>query len=412
MIKTHPLHLSVLCSALLSASVLFSSSAFAAGFQVNGQSATGLGRAFAGDAVIADNASVMARNPAAMSLFDRPQLSLGLINIETDVTVKGATYTTLLGSQQLADTQIGGTSPVPNIFYTHPVSDKLTLGGAIYSNFGTKTEFASDYTANQFGGLTDLKSFNVGISAAYKVTPQLSLGAGIDFIYGMGKLRRDPPPLVSSIMGIQHALSIDVSGSGIGANVGAVYQVNDKHRFGLSYRYSPEIEASGDVIYLDKQVGDLIIPLPNIAEFSGFHQTTPRLALHYSLQWIDWSTFDTLTTTDGTTLSQYAWQDGWHISLGTTFTLDNNWTLRAGYMYDTSAQDQITSISVPDSDRQWFSAGVSYAFSPQSTFDFGVTYLMGEDVKVHETMLGSLYQVDATTRANALLYGVQYSYKF
>ncbi|MGL5250139.1 MAG: outer membrane protein transport protein, partial [Enterovibrio sp.] len=72
----------------------------------------------------------------------------------------------------------------------------------------------------------------------------------------------------------------------------------------------------------------------------------------------------------------------------------------------------ITSISVPDSDRQWFSAGVSYAFSPQSTFDFGVTYLMGEDVKVHETMLGSLYQVDATTRANALLYGVQYSYKF
>ncbi|MGL5250896.1 MAG: outer membrane protein transport protein, partial [Enterovibrio sp.] len=75
MIKTHPLHLSVLCSALLSASVLFSSSAFAAGFQVNGQSATGLGRAFAGDAVIADNASVMARNPAAMSLFDRPQLS-------------------------------------------------------------------------------------------------------------------------------------------------------------------------------------------------------------------------------------------------------------------------------------------------------------------------------------------------
>lgn len=45
----------------------------AAGFQLNSQSATGLGRAFAGDAVIADNASVMARNSAAMTLFDKTQ---------------------------------------------------------------------------------------------------------------------------------------------------------------------------------------------------------------------------------------------------------------------------------------------------------------------------------------------------
>ncbi|MGL5336989.1 MAG: outer membrane protein transport protein [Enterovibrio sp.] len=408
MIKIHPLHLSVLCSALFSASALFSSSVFAAGFQVNGQSATGLGRAFAGDAVIADNASVMARNPAAMSLFDRPQLSLGIINIDTDVVVKNTTYTTLFGSQQLEDAQIGGLSVVPNIFYTRPITNKLTLGGAVYSNFGTRTEFASDYTASLFGGLTDLKTFNVGVSAAYKVTPQLSLGAGIDLIHGSGKLQRDLNPQTP-------ALAIDASGSGIGANVGAVFQVNDKHRFGVSYRYSPEIEAGGDVNYLGKSRGDLILPLPNIAEFSGFHQTTPRLALHYSLQWIDWSVFDTLTTTDGTELNQYEWQDGWHISLGTTFTLDNNWTLRAGYMYDTSAQDKLSSISVPDSDRQWFSAGLSYAFSPQSTFDFGVTYLIGEDVSVHETMLDkSIFkiQVDATTRANALLYGVQYSYKF
>ena len=52
----------------------------AAGFQLNAQSATGLGRAFAGDAVIGDNASVIARNPAAMSLFDRPVLSVGFEN--------------------------------------------------------------------------------------------------------------------------------------------------------------------------------------------------------------------------------------------------------------------------------------------------------------------------------------------
>ena len=48
---------------LLAATItLATQQATAAGFQLNAQSATGLGRAFAGDAVIADNASVMSRN--------------------------------------------------------------------------------------------------------------------------------------------------------------------------------------------------------------------------------------------------------------------------------------------------------------------------------------------------------------
>lgn len=61
--------------------------AMAAGFQLNAQSATGLGRAFAGDAVIADNAAVMSRNPAAMALFDKTSLSLGFETITTMIEI-------------------------------------------------------------------------------------------------------------------------------------------------------------------------------------------------------------------------------------------------------------------------------------------------------------------------------------
>ncbi len=104
-----------------------STSAFAAGFQLNGHSATGLGRAFAGDAVIADNASVISRNPAAMSLFDAPAITLGLVAIDTDVKVKDAAYSgpdTLFQKKALDDEQIGGTSLVPNIYYVHPINDR------------------------------------------------------------------------------------------------------------------------------------------------------------------------------------------------------------------------------------------------------------------------------------------------
>jgi len=67
-------------SALASAS-LISASAGAAGFQINEHSATGLGRAFAGDAVIGDNASVLSRNAAAMTLFKRDAMSISSIQV-------------------------------------------------------------------------------------------------------------------------------------------------------------------------------------------------------------------------------------------------------------------------------------------------------------------------------------------
>lgn len=62
---------------LVAAAVTIASQqAMAAGFQLNAQSATGLGRAFAGDGVIADNASTMAKNPASMALSMRQHFLL------------------------------------------------------------------------------------------------------------------------------------------------------------------------------------------------------------------------------------------------------------------------------------------------------------------------------------------------
>lgn len=122
---------------------LASGQTMAAGFQLNAQSATGIGRAFAGDAVIADNASVMARNPAAMALFDEKALSLGFESITTMIEVKDVSYSgTFTGPQDVANTDdVGGTSIAPNVHFIFPVNEKFALGVNAYSNFGTKTEF-------------------------------------------------------------------------------------------------------------------------------------------------------------------------------------------------------------------------------------------------------------------------------
>ncbi|MDO6705154.1 outer membrane protein transport protein [Photobacterium sp. 1_MG-2023] len=409
---------------MATAIALASHQSLAAGFQLNSQSATGLGRAFAGDAVIADNASVMARNAAAMTLFNAPAISLGLNVIDTDIEVKDANYTlsnpltNSATSSNLDNEQIGGTSYVPNLYYVHPVNDKLALGVGIYSNFGTKTEFGNSYAANEFGGLTDVKSMNLTLNAAYRLNPQWSIGGGLDIIYGQGELKRSNKTIEgvlqysTSVQG--PLLDVDVDGTAVGFNLGTVYELNDANRFGLAYHYSPELEADGD-IYAQQAGGQLngqklLMPLPDMVEFSGFHQLNNQFAVHYSVQWIEWSSFDVLKTNKDVTLNDYQWQNGWHYAIGGTYTLNSDWTLRAGYMYDTSAQDKKTSISVPDSDRQWFSGGFSYNLSSKSTVDFGLTYLMGKDVQATEST--DLSNVSATTRADALLYGVQFSHSF
>ena len=74
-----------------------SHTATAAGFQLAEYSATGLGRAYAGEAAMADNASAKWRNPAKLTYLDGTQLSLGAIyynpNLEVDGTVDGSVWT-------------------------------------------------------------------------------------------------------------------------------------------------------------------------------------------------------------------------------------------------------------------------------------------------------------------------------
>ena len=407
---------------------LASQQALAAGFQLNAQSATGLGRAFAGDAVIADNASVMARNPAAMALFDKMELSLGFESITTMIDVKDAKYcgTTCQVAPQFSAPKnanyddAGGTSIAPNIHLVVPVNDKFAWGVNAYTNFGTKTEFSDSYLASEYGGLTDVKSFNFGLAGSYRINEQWSVGAGLDLIYGQGTMKRTASSDVA-VIGGKDLVNVDSADVwAVGFNLGTVFELDENNRFGAAYHYSPEMEAEDD----DGQ--KITLPLPDIFEFSGYHKIQDtKFAVHYSVQWIGWGAFDKIEFRNlknsplGSSYDKpYEWQDGWHYAIGGTYYLNNDWTVRAGYMYDTSAQDSLTSVSVPDSDRQWFSAGFTYNIDSASDIDFGFTYLLGQDVDVTEgtpNPAGTpqyLSTLTATTHADAILVGLQYSRSF
>nr|WP_105903287.1 outer membrane protein transport protein [Vibrio gangliei] len=429
-------------STIASALLLAAPSSFAAGFQLDAQSATGAGRAFAGDGIIADNASVMAINPAAMALFDKTSFSMGATAIKPMISVEDGYYQSHLSPNgDVSYDDAGNLAVAPNMFLVVPVNDKWAVGAGLYSNFGTESEF-DDSFPSEYGGTSSIISAELALAASYRLNEHWSFGAGLDLIYGHGEFKRGigidkdlspsakaiiakaintklntnikPKNLPDNISSDSTLVDVDASGAGLGWNVGTTYELDENNRWGISYHASPEIHAKGKI---DGPAGitladEIVVPLPDFAQFSGYnHFKGTKFALSYTIGWTDWSKFNDLATADpDITLQKFEWRDTWTAAIGGTYYLNDQWTLRAGYKFDQGAQDEITTIAVPDSNRNWLSAGFSYAPSSDSSIDFGLTYLLGVDVDAHEEH--GISSIDATTHTDAIIAGVQYSKTF
>lgn len=378
----------------------------AAGFQLNSQSATGLGRAFAGDAVIADSATIVSKNSAAMAYIEQPSISVGAVYIDSGVELSDIQYTPLVGdTRSLADTNLESSTLVPNFNYVHPFEDsKVTVGFTVHSNFGTNIEFDDSFEASEFAGTTALSSINTGVALAYELTDKINIGVGLDVIYGEGEIYR------------KGLVDIQADGFAIGGNAGITYQINENNRFGFAYRYSPDIKVEGTIIKAGVPADEMNVPLPDMAEFSGWHQLNAKWAVHYSLQWVNWSEFDSLTSPSySESIKDYEWKDAGHISVGATYNVSKQWILRAGYMFDASPVDELTSLSIPDSDRHWAAFGTTYHVTSNSAIDLGVSFLVGEEAQVNEsltTIPGTYTNIAANVSTDALLFGIQYQHKF
>lgn len=202
-------------SLLATAMLLAAGGANAAAFQLAEVSTSGLGRAYAGEAAIADNASVVATNPALMSLFKTAQFSTGGVYVDSRVNMNGDVVATIQGTT-MNTTKDGSASArnvvpgafVPNLYFVAPVNDKFALGAGMNVNFGLKSEYDDSYDAGVFGGKTDLSAINLNLSGAYRVTQGLSLGLGVNAVYAKAQVERNAGIIVESVKIAQQTFTL------------------------------------------------------------------------------------------------------------------------------------------------------------------------------------------------------------
>lgn len=453
-------------SLLATAMLLAAGGANAAAFQLAEVSTSGLGRAYAGEAAIADNASVVATNPALMSLFKTAQFSTGgvyvdsRINMNGDVTSSAATNTQ---RSKMIATKYGSASErnvvpgafVPNLYFVAPVNDKFALGAGMNVNFGLKSEYDDSYDAGIFGGKTDLSAINLNLSGAYRVTEGLSLGLGVNAVYANAQVERNAGIIKDTVNDnqIKSALSTqqeplknlnnhlsskdksvvslqDRAAWGFGWNAGVMYQFNEANRIGLAYHSKVDIDftdrtatsVEANVITEGKK-GDLTLTLPDYLELSGFHQLTDKLAVHYSYKYTHWSRLTKLNASfeNGKKAfdKELQYSNNSRVALGASYNLYEKLTLRAGIAYDQAASRHQRSAAIPDTDRTWYSLGATYKFTPHLSVDLGYAYLKGK--KVHfkevnaigdERTLTVNTTANYTSQAHANLYGLNLNYSF
>ena len=296
-----------------------SSQAWGAGFQINEHSAAGLGRAFAGEAAIADNAAIAVRNPAAMVLIEKQQISAGISLIQPDASVdlkessinpSGTPVPT--GGEQYSN--VIPDAVVPNLHFVKPLNEPMTIGVSLFSNFGLASEYPEDAIAGPIAGKSELTTINLNTNLGYRLNPAWSLGFGLNLIHADATLIRRAGSLQPVLSGA--GLNVPSSrteisymsgdGWGFGWNAGVLWEINDHHRLGMSYRAAVDVDLKGDyrgtsvptsLVTGNTVSGELTLSLPDIFEFSGHHQLNPQWTVSYSAMYTGWNAFKELRGT-------------------------------------------------------------------------------------------------------------------
>lgn len=366
-----------LASLLLTGMMAAPLPARAGGFYLQEQSPKETGRALSGGAASADDPSTVYFNPAAMTQLPGIQTSMGgvLLFAKAGQQNHGSTRTApgvsapITVSGGSGGNPFGGLIPVPSFYATGQLTDRLWLGIGVTAPFGLKLEYDNDFFGRYDSLHTDLKTYNVQPSLAYRLSDALSVGGGVDVQYAKATLTNALPNL--SPLAADGTAQVKGDALTVGWNAGLFYTSGHTnwgvhYRSGMGHRIEGSSTLSGLLGPLAAVNGttDASAPvyLPDIVTLSMTHRLTPRVRAMLTARWYNWSVFEEIAITSGTgtSVKDLHYRDSYSFSAGGEVDVSPALTLRGGTMFDrTPTNPQYLTTRVPDGDRVWLSAGAT-----------------------------------------------------
>jgi long-chain fatty acid transport protein len=406
------------------------STSFAAGFRLPeaGVKAMGMGFAFTAQA---DDPSAIYFNPAGLTQLKGQNVMAGVTYVRenggeftgtTPRTLNGETYDTRSETQKTLNFFI------PNAYYTRTTNaGNFAYGVGMYSPFGLGQEYKDKNTSifrNQATRM-DLLTVVINPTIAFDVNEVLSVGAGIDYMYG--KLK--------AYDATQSAFKTHYEGAGDAwaYNFGLLLKPSKNLKVGFNYRSPFKISVKdGDWTANDNLVSGAYLAsvgypmgtskasanltLPATAAL-GVAYTLDRLTLSADADWTFWSSYNQLKIVNSTVPNFNVtrpknWVDVCAVRLGAEYRVTDPLALRAGFVYDpTPVPADTMGPELPDATRLNYMVGVGYKVGPW-TIDGAFMYINKFDRTVNNQNNTTGLGFNGTWTGNAWLVGTDVGYKF
>lgn len=412
---------------------------YGAAFQLYEHSAPATASAATNQAEAKDAGSIF-WNPASLTyLEDRSAAGAFHLFLPT-APLKNVSAETTIGSIPTGGSNggdPGSLTPAASIYYAKKLSPDASYGFAMTAPFGLGTRYDEGWKGRYHALESGLITVDLGLSGAYRLTPTLSVGLGIDAQYARGVFASavDLSTVCLATSAVVPGLLAQCAGNGFatpgnaaadgrarvisdswapGWNAGLMWDASPNVRFGAAYRSKVSHELSGDLKItkpsnLPGTVSGLPalsntristpLVLPESASLSTYAQITPKVGVMGSATWIRWSRISELRTqyANGApdTVIPLLWKNSWRIGAGVTYQASPTVTLRGGLAFDQSptTSANLQTLYVPDDDRWVAGMGASFKLTNKSTIDLGYTAYKFKTVEIQSgSAVGGTFQ--------------------
>jgi len=428
--------------------------AAATGFQLNEQSGSGLGNAFAAGAAYTDDVSAMWWNPAALSSFTRMQ-GAAVANVITP-SIKFSNNGSLPATNQPLGGDggdAGGFNFVPNAFIAIPINAQWTFGLGLNVPFGLTTEWDDGWVGRYQALKSQIQTININPAISWKVTPQFAVGVGVNYqqidatltnsVNYSGALLQAAAgagitpgsPTFNAIAGLTPGLdskaTIDGNDWAWGWNIGFAWDATPQLRLAASYRSEIKYSVQGNINFenptvnlppgtspqLVATIGALSagvnsqalygrgvssdITVPQMANLSVLYRINQKWEIMADAQYTGWSSIKELkfvsTSPPQLPTIPLEWDDSWKFAVGATYRVSDQWKARFGMAFDQTPVTHDPTVRLPDSDRFWLAVGGEYKWTSNWKFDAGLVYIFADNT--------TFSQNNGSTASNALVNG-------
>jgi long-chain fatty acid transport protein len=417
--KKHALKKYVLSMSLAGLLTGFAGTANAAGFQLFQYDGASVGDVNAGAGATANTASTNFTNAAGLVRIKKPQIVVSANQVVTQSKFVG-TATYLNNTSATGETVSRGSSLIPSFHFAAPINNQLFFGFSATVPFGSSTNYPIENFQSVFATESTIKTVNLSPSLAYKVSEKFSVALGID----VQKLEAT----LNQAINATYSIVNEASNWGYGWHAGTMYQFTPATRVGLSYRSQVSHNLSGTSTIKSRVSGadfsqsnalSAKIKLPPMTTLGVHHDVTPQWAVMGTVNYIQWSTIDTITLNNLAAFPQLPsssplpqkFRNTWRASVGTAYTINDKWLVRAGVGYDqTPTNNTDRSLRLPENNRWLVGIGARFRVTKQVAVDAGWTRAFIQDGPINNTTGAG--NIRGNTKNSADILGLQITYDF